>query len=274
MQEYALLDAGDGRRLERFGTVIADRPAPAALQARRLSAADWARADLRFEHGAGWTSTAPDDWAVRLGPVVLGLAPAAAGQIGVFPEHADVCTELEAAAGQGSGLRVLSLFAHTGLATLRLAALPFVAQTVHVDASAGAVRRARANADLSGLADKPIRWITDDAVAFVAREGRRGNVYDLIVADPPAFGRGPAKTQWKLEKNLPGLLAGLQGITAPGGRVCLTCHPAGRGPEWLGRLAADACPDLHMQKARRLSLRAQSGAQLPCGLCCMFIKEL
>ncbi|HXG26550.1 MAG TPA: class I SAM-dependent methyltransferase, partial [Candidatus Binatia bacterium] len=206
---YELLDAGDGRRLERFGRRVVDRPAPAALEARRDFHA-WRASDLRFDPGRGWTAAGKpvepagdEPWVLVVDGLRLELRPTDSGGLGLYPEHAanlawvaDRVRERVAArsatgeardAGSVDPPAVLHLFAHTGLLTL--AAARAGAAVAHVDAARGAVEWARRNAALSGLEDRPVRWLVDDAAAFVAREARRGRRYDGIVLDPPSFGR-------------------------------------------------------------------------------------
>lgn len=240
---YELLDAGVRRRLERFGALTIDRPAPGA-DAFRLAPAAWAAADLRFDAGSGWSGRGwpAEPWVVEIGGLAMELRPTASGGLGLYPEHAANLTWLEAqvaarvdagAGPDGAGAevagtavaaarpQVLNLFAHTGLATLALARAG--AAVAHVDSARTAVAWARHNASLSGLADRPVRWLVDDVAAFVAREARRGRRYDGIVLDPPAFGRAAGR-DWRLEEDLPGLLAACRSVAAPGGFVLLTAH--------------------------------------------------
>jgi 23S rRNA (cytosine1962-C5)-methyltransferase len=214
---YRLLDAGDGRRLEAFGERIVDRPAPAAVDPRRDAGA-WLRADLRYDRVAGWRGVGTlGPWIVELEGLHLELRPTASGQVGLFPEHLDGLAWLRQqvrSAAQPS-TTVLNLFAYTGLATLALAAAG--ASVVHVDAARSAISWARRNAQLSGLAGRPVRWIVDDAAAFVARETRRGRRYDGFVVDPPSWGHAVDARAWQLEGQLTELLAGCAQLAAPGG---------------------------------------------------------
>lgn len=175
--------------------------------------------------------------------LTMELRPTASGGLGIYPEHAanlawlagQVAGRGQAAAKAGAGAdgvapqdaplpaqpQVLNLFAHTGLATLALARAG--ASVVHVDGAKSAVDWARRNATLSGLADRPVRWLVDDVSAFVAREARRERKYDGIVLDPPAFGRAGGR-EWRLEQHLPALLAACRAIAAQGAFVLLTAH--------------------------------------------------
>ncbi len=268
-RDVELLDAGDGRRLDRFGPRVLDRPHPGAAGRRRDPAA-WEAADLRFEHRGGWSSRSPDalePWTVGIDGLTFELRPTPSGQVGLFPEHALVRPWLEErvrrrrAAVVTEPPAVLSLFAHTGLATLAMARAG--ATVAHVDASRPAVAWARRNAELSGLADRPVRWLVDDARAFVEREARRGRRYDGIVLDPPAYGHAHGRT-WKLEDDLPELLHACATIAAPGAFVLLTAHSEGVDGEALARFLGGAFRGRHPEHAP-LSLRATSGATLALG---------
>ncbi len=278
---YALLDCGDGKKLERFAGVTVERPAPAAPFRPHLAGEIWRRADLIFSKKTGWRGEAPADWRVRFGEVVLLLRPAAGGQLGVFPEHLPVAEWLAEKAGEqpfqgkaekNGALRVLNLFAHTGLATLRLALLPGT-EILHLDAAAAAVRQARENAAASGLAERPVRWITDDALGFMRREQRRKKKYDLILADPPAFGRG-RKGEWKLERDLPELCELAAELLDPGpAAFALTCHREGFGAAEAAALVGAALPRFGRVHSRDLLLTGADGlAQLPAG-CAVFAER-
>jgi 23S rRNA (cytosine1962-C5)-methyltransferase len=229
--DYELVDAGEGRRLERFGQRLVDRPGAMALDPRRLPAG-WRAADLRFDPGDGWSGdeAALAPWRVTLEGLTLELRPTASGGVGLYPEHAAnlawLAEQVRARAMPVGGREpaVLNLFAHTGLATL--AAARAGAAVAHVDAATTAVAWARRNAELSSLADRPIRWLVDDAMGFVAREARRGRRYDGFVLDPPSFGRAGTR-QWRLADALPALLAACRAIATEDAFVLLTAHTAG-----------------------------------------------
>lgn len=271
---HLLLDAGDGRRLERFGSRIVDRPS--AVAAGPLDpTAGWATADLRFDRTTGWRAAGPDasgalaPWSMVLDELTLELRPAAGGQVGCFPEHRPgwrwVAGRVRDLVDAGrSTPQVLNLFASTGAATLAAAAAG--AAVAHVDGARTAVDWARRNAALSGLADRPIRWLVDDAPAFAAREARRGVRYDGIVLDPPSYGHGGGRA-WHLARDLGDLLAGcavLLDRTAP--FVLLTAHTPGFDPLRVAGLLATALgvPQRHVE-AIPLELRAPTGARLALG---------
>lgn len=226
--QYQLLDFGAGRKLEQFGSYVLDRPSPAAEGAAERSPALWSAAHARFDRAeqGSWTlnGTLEQPWRATLGEKVFELKLTDFGHLGIFPEQADhwdwIARHVRTAERP---LKVLNLFAYTGGSTLAAAAAG--AEVVHVDAAANVVAWARRNAELSGLADAPIRWITEDASKFVGRELKRGNHYDAVILDPPGYGHGPKGETWKLEEDLDGLLAACLELTA-GSRqfVLLTCH--------------------------------------------------
>lgn len=270
--EYALIDCGDCGRLERIGGVLVARPAPAAEWPRALPDSEWKKADVTFSREHGWRGEAPEAWRVRLNDVTLRLRPASGGQIGAFPEHANVRGRLEkilvSKRPTDTGWRALSLFGHTGLATLSLARDERVIETVHVDAQSSAVRQGKDNAALSGLSDARIRWLVDDAAGFLARERRRNRRYDVIVADPPAYGRDRRTGgEWKLERDLPGLVAMMNDALSPDGVLCLSCHPVGRDAKRLQSAVTANAPSLRPVFSESLALSPESGAPpLPLGL--------
>jgi 23S rRNA (cytosine1962-C5)-methyltransferase len=273
---YDLLDAGDGRRLERFGALVVDRPAPMAEEPRRDPPA-WNQADLRFRRYVGWDSVGdeePGAWTMGDGDLTFELRPTETGQVGWFPEQAPNRAWLrDAVAGADAMPSVLNLFAYTGAATLSAAAAG--ANVTHVDASRPSVAWARRNADLSGLADRPVRWIVDDVEAFVAREIRRERRYDAVVLDPPSYGHGAAGRSWKLEERLAGLLAGCVRLTrGDPAFVVLTAHTPGIGPDRLADELAETFGRRTSEiEAGELGLRARSGVHLRLGAFARMIRE-
>lgn len=229
--DYALLDSGQGRKLERFGPIVVDRPEAQALWQPRRDRGAWARAHAVFsasaedEEKGRWRQDkpVPESWPVRIPMPGLGTAPTmlcklqGLWHLGLFPEQAPhwhwMAERLARHAG-GERPRVLNLFGYTGAASL-VAALAG-AEVAHVDASKASVRWARENQAASGLAEAPIRWLVDDARKFTAREVRRGRTYDLILVDPPKFGRGPEGEVWDLFRDLPALLDDAAKLLATG----------------------------------------------------------
>ena len=209
--DYELLDANNGQRLERWGNITLIRPDPQAMWNLPTDKKAWQKADAiyhRSSSGGGHWETlkkVPDVWSIEYSGLKFNLKPMGFKHTGLFPEQAvnwDLMSDLIKKANRP--VKVLNLFAYTGGATL--ACLKAGASVTHVDASKGMVAWAKENAKASGLADCPVRWLVDDCVKFVQREIRRGNKYDAIVMDPPSYGRGPNGEVWKLEENLSELL--------------------------------------------------------------------
>ena len=212
--DYALLDSGDGRKLERYGRWTVSRPEPQCLWPPALPAQAWEAADATFEpvddEDAGrWKTSGdvPPFWPMTWGGVTFNARLTAFRHLGLFPEQAANWEWLDVRVrAAGRGLRVLNLFGYTGVASLVAAAAG--ASVTHVDASRKAVSWARENASLSGLSDAPVRWICEDARKYVQREVRRGARYDGIILDPPKYGRGPAGEVWRLYADLPAIVEG------------------------------------------------------------------
>lgn len=225
--DYALIDSGGGRKLERYGPVTVVRPEPQCLWTPRLPDADWAAADAVFdpadEEDAGhWrrTRTVPDSWPMCWGDVAFHARLTAFRHLAVFPEQAANWSWLQARLrDEKPGLKILNLFGYTGVASLVAAASG--ASVTHVDASKKAVAWGKDNAALAGLADSPVRWICEDARKWVAREQRRGERYDAIILDPPKYGRGPDGEVWRLHEHLPDLLRGCAALLSDDARFLL-----------------------------------------------------
>ncbi len=205
-QDYELLDASDGERLERWGKYILIRPDPQIIWKGVAKHPAWKKADGIYRRssngGGGWIKQkTPESWDISYGDLKFRLKPMGFKHTGLFPEQAanwDWFSSLIKKAQRP--IKVLNLFAYTGGATV--AAAKAGAQVVHVDASKGMVAMAKENAALSGLENAPIRYIVDDCKKFVEREIRRGNKYDGIIMDPPSYGRGPGGEVWKLEDSI------------------------------------------------------------------------
>ena len=212
--DYALLDSGGGRKLERYGPYRVVRPEPQCLWSPRLPDADWLSADAVFdpsdEEDAGrwrFKGKLNETWPLAWGEVAFQGRFTAFRHLAFFPEQAANWAWLDGQVRRAGGQpKVLNLFGYTGVASLVCAAAG--AAVTHVDASKKAIGWARENATLSKLDNKPIRWICEDARRYVQREVRRGSRYDGIILDPPKYGRGPDGEIWKLFENLPEL-AGL-----------------------------------------------------------------
>ncbi|MHB1134735.1 MAG: class I SAM-dependent methyltransferase [Chloroflexota bacterium] len=210
--EYELLDSGEGEKLERYGPYTLARPEKAALWRKALPAKRWAAADAHFSQAAKgegeWVlgRPLPERWALRWRDLAFYAKLTPFRHTGIFPEQAAHWLWLEQLLRRaGPGAHVLNLFGYTGIASLACAAAG--ATVAHLDASRPTIGWARDNAELAGLGQRPIRWLLDDALKFVQREGRRGSRYDGIIMDPPVFGRGPKGELWRFGESFPALLA-------------------------------------------------------------------
>jgi 23S rRNA (cytosine1962-C5)-methyltransferase len=264
VDDYELIDIGRGQRLERFGSRLVMRP-HAAASGEPGDPGAWDATTLEFLPGSGWRGAGADEpWKVTIAGLTLELRPTATGQVGLFPEQAPSWDWIRHRIA-GGATRILNLFGYTGAATL--VAAREGAEVVHVDAARPALAWARRNAELSGLADRPIRWLVDDAVAFVERELRRGRRYDGVVLDPPSYGHGRGGRAWRLEADLPALLAACAELAdAPHGFVLLTAHSQGTWPAQLALRLADAMEVRPAAiEAGPLALQARSGRWLELG---------
>ena len=300
--QYQLLDFGQGRRLERFGEYVLDRPCPAVEKSAKSDPASWEQADAYFQNASEmegrWICRRelPDRWTIEQGSLRFELKHTPFGQIGLFPEQAENWDWIGARV-QGSGLRaqdstvtdnslaatghhalhgrgaskggrlkILNLFAYTGGSTLAAAAAG--AEVLHVDAANNIVAWARRNADLSGLGNATIHWITEDALKFVKRELKRNNRYDALILDPPSYGHGRRGEVWRLTKHLPYLLEMCGELTAGQCRfILLTCHTPGYDSVRLADMLMETIPDARAGTitAKTLTIRSADGRELPSG---------
>lgn len=215
-KDYELLDSGAGEKLERFGDIIVSRPDPQALWSKNLEEGEWKKARAVFERqgkSGRWKQGAnvPKSWNIELAGLRFSIKLSAFKHTGIFPEQEEnwkwITETIKNELGKNPNreISVINLFGYTGGATL--AAASAGAKVCHVDGSKISITNAKENARLSGLDSKPIRWILDDAMAFVKREARRGSTYDAIIMDPPAYGHGPKKELWQIEEHLPEFIA-------------------------------------------------------------------
>lgn len=210
-KDYELIDATDGERLERWGNIILIRPDPQIMWSHKRVHPAWNNAHAiyhRSNSGGGYwepLKKVPDVWQIKFSDLTFRLKPMGFKHTGLFPEQAvnwQLADSLIRKANRP--ISVLNLFAYTGGATIACAAAG--ASVTHVDASKGMVQWAKENAVVSGLGDRPIRWLVDDCLKFVKREIRRGKKYDAVIMDPPSYGRGPGGEVWKLEQQIGELL--------------------------------------------------------------------
>lgn len=221
---YQLIDFGGGEKLERFADTIVQRQTPSA-NGQRENLEVWNSAHICCkisERSRVWSGESEKVWRARFGGLVFRLKPTPTGQVGVFPEQATNWSWIQETESI-EGCRALNLFGYTGGTTMALAARG--AEVVHCDAAKSVVTWAKANAEESNLAEASIRWIVEDAMRFVNREIKRGNKYDIVIADPPSFGRGPKGESWKIQRDFAELLEGLKELTNGQPRMMvISCH--------------------------------------------------
>jgi 23S rRNA (cytosine1962-C5)-methyltransferase len=299
--DYALLDSGGGRKLERFGAIVVDRPEPQALWTPRLSKDEWAKAHAVFsasaedEEKGRWRvdKPVPESWPIRLSlmahsdsasrsrpegakkqsegagvNIKLLLKMQGLWHLGLFPEQVPHWTWMleRIAAVKDGPPRVLNLFAYTGAATLLAAAAG--AEVTHLDASKKAIAWGRENQAASKLDAAKIRWILDDAVKFVAREVRRGKTYHVILVDPPKFGRGPEGEVWDLFTNLAPFLADCARLLDPKqSSMILTVYAIRASALAFDQLMRDTLKDKGGDfHTGELAIRAKGGNAVPTSL--------
>lgn len=280
--QYQLLDFGDGRRLERFGEYILDRPSRAAEGVSKQQDALWESAHASYvRRGANegaWQSTneMPLSWKIQHENCDLELKLTDFGHVGVFPEQSGnwdwMTRQLK---GTEETLKVLNLFAYTGGATLTGAA--HGAEVVHVDSAQNSVLWARRNTESSRLTDASIRWITEDSRKFATRELKRGNKYHGVVMDPPSYGHGPKGEVWKIQQDLDELLDLCMQLTTNDRRfILISCHTTGYLPHDLEQKLRLALGSGHggTFESGGLAIRANDGRQLPCGIAVRWSKKV
>jgi 23S rRNA (cytosine1962-C5)-methyltransferase len=280
--DHALLDSGEGEKLERFGEVVLARPDPQALWKRRLGAERWRRADLvfvresdrggRWERGAEARGRAPAaEGAVAAGAARVLGRPAPLKHVGLFPEQAANwrwVERLRAALGDGTP-RLLNLFAYTGAASVLAARAGFA--VTHVDASRASLAWTRDNAAANGLAPDALRLVLDDALAFTRREARRGGRYDGVLIDPPHYGRGPRGERWQFETGIAPLLATVGELLAERAFLVLSTYAIGYSPLAFVNMLAEL--EGGEVEAGELALPEEDAGpdlparRLPCGFC-------
>ena len=247
--DFGLIDSGHGRKLERYGQWRFIRPEPQAMWAP--ASTDW-QAHGEFipgsdeEGGGRWyleDRGVPQSWELRWDDVRFHASCTPFRHLAFFPDMAPVWMWMRERTEGMDAPQCMNLFGYTGVGTLALAAKGV--HMVHVDASKKSVAAARDNAGLSNLADRPIRWIVDDASKFVAREVRRGRRYDGILLDPPKYGRGPDGEVWRLEEDLPGLVADCRALLDANSRLLfLTVYAVRMSALAFGELLRQAFAEL------------------------------
>ena len=272
---YRLIDFGDGRKLESIAGRVIDRPSPAAEGRRRESPDLWSQAESffdsqakRWQHRSAW----PDDLSVDCDGFRMPVRPTPFGHIGLFPEQYANWKWLRATSikSLADPPAALNLFGYTGASTLALAAAGY--RVAHVDAAKPNVQSTRQAAELNGWQDAPIRYLVDDAAKFAAREVRRGNGYDTIVLDPPAYGHSPQGKSWRLQRDLWPLLDDcLKLVDSENFRLLVTGHSPDVSPaDVVGFLSNHRVSRLHGSSHRQLEsgrsqIPDQAGRKLDAG---------
>ena len=284
VEDYELMDSGDGRKYERFGNVSLVRPCSQALW-RPESPETWSRATATFdrEDGNRWHNRGalPKEWTIETAGIRFRLSGTDFGHLGIFPEQRaqwnwireNVKCKMENVKCKIGGKRptVLNLFAYSGGSTI--AAAQGGAEVCHLDASKGMVQWARANAELNGLKEHPIRWITDDAHKFMEREIRRGRRYDAIIFDPPTFGRGANGEMYKIERDLKKTLSLVKALLSEAPLfVLFSSHTPGLSCTVAANILAQAFPGAQIETGEMLL----EGRSLPCpsGIYCRAVFQL
>lgn len=284
-KDYELIDATQGNRLERWADTLLVRPDPQIVWQLPQTSNLWNRASAVYHRsasgGGSWEQRRemPQRWKIAYQDCMMYVSPTGFKHTGVFPEQAvnwDLYRRLiQKRMEQGQAVRVLNLFGYTGGATLACAAQG--AQVCHVDAAKGMVAWARENQAASGLADRPIRWIVDDCAKFAAREIRRGVRYDVLIMDPPSYGRGPGGEIWKLEQHIDALIAlCVQLLSSEPLLVAVNSYTAGLSPsvmeyilkQRVGRVygGITCCDEIG------LSVTATGGV-IPCGATALWLES-
>lgn len=273
-KDYELLDCSCGERLERWGRVTLIRPDPQVIWQAEKKHPLWRNADAVYHRsntgGGHWEvrGKVPDRWEIGYKDLTFNVKTMGFKHTGVFPEQAvnwDYVRDLITKANRP--VRVLNLFSYTGAATV--SALKAGAQVVHVDASKGMVQWAKENAQSSGVIDRPVRWIVDDCVKFVQREIRRGNHYDILIMDPPSYGRGPGGEVWKLENEIYSFVELCRGVLSENPiAVLLNSYTTGLSPAVMQYILSSVLTPTfggHTESDEIGLPVTSSGLVLPCG---------
>ncbi len=273
-KDYELIDCSDGERLERWGKYILIRPDPQVIWSTPKTNGLWYNADARYlrssSGGGSWNvyKKLPDVWQIGYSELKFNIKPMGFKHTGIFPEQAvnwDMTADIIRKAGRE--VKMLNLFAYTGGATV--SAMNAGAAVTHVDASKGMVQWAKENAETSGVASRPVRWLVDDCKKFVEREIRRGNKYDIIIMDPPSYGRGPGGEVWKLENEVYSLCELCAGLLSDDALLFLiNSYTTGLSPSVMSYILASLIKPAHGGNvyADEIGLPVtQSGLILPSG---------
>lgn len=280
-KDYSIIATGDGMKLERWGDVYLLRPDPQVIWPERTDMSAYKSLNAIYNRsesgGGGWKilKKMPQEWVVSYGDLKFLVKPMGFKHTGLFPEQAvnwDRMSELIRSANRP--INALNLFAYTGGATV--ACLAAGASVCHVDASKGMVERAGENVRLSGLKDKPVRFIIDDCKKFVQREIRRGRKYDAIIMDPPSYGRGPNGEMWKIESELYPLVELCTEVLSDNPLFFLiNSYTTGLQPMVLKNILTltVGAKFKGTVEAYEVGIKTEEGIDLPCGAGGLFVGE-
>ena len=279
-KDYEVLATSNGEKLERWGDYILVRPDPQVIWNTPHTHTGWKKKNGHYHRsnkgGGEWEFfNLPDEWSIQYKELTFNLKPFKFKHPGLFPEQAvnwDWFSSIIKEADRP--LKILNLFAYTGGATL--AAANAGASVTHVDASKGMVQWAKENAAVSGLADGNVRWLVDDCMKFVAREIRRGNKYDIIIMDPPSYGRGPGGEVWKLENEIYGFVDSCKELLTDNSlAVLINSYTAGVSPAVMSYILNSTVSKRFGGKATADEIGlpvTKSGLVLPCGSTAVWTK--
>lgn len=280
-KQYELIDSGSGEKLERFGDVITCRPEPQALWDKKMSQQEWNKlTHVRFiqkgSHSGEWkkNKNIADHWQIAYSNpafnIAFNLSLTGFKHVGIFPEQAynwdfifDKTTQLHTT---GVKPKVLNLFAYTGGASL--AAKAAGADTTHVDSVKQVISWSRQNMESSGLKD--IRWVVEDALKFVKREAKRGNKYNGIILDPPAYGVGASGERWKLEDQINDMLHELKQLLDEKHFLVLNMYSLGMSALITENLVGQIFTPTHYFETGEIYLQSQTNQKLPLGIVSRF----
>jgi 23S rRNA (cytosine1962-C5)-methyltransferase len=277
--DYELLDSGDGEKLERFGGMVLRRPDPQAIWPKKLREEKWAEVSAWFEQKGPkgkWKiiKVIGDSWKVSFDRLVFNLELLPSKHLGVFPEQSSHWKWLQSKiSSENKKLKVLNLFGYTGGSTLACAKLG--CDVCHVDSSKFAVDLAVKNLKDSGLGGAPVRFIVDDVRKFVEREIKRGNKYDIIIMDPPVYGKGAKKEVWKIEEDLPELMTKIKKIISDEPvSVILNGYSSGYSAVTYAQILSVATENFggELAPGELFIKESQTDRLLPCGIFALWQK--
>ncbi len=282
-KEYELIDCSGGERLERWGDIILVRPDPQVIWNTPKENPLWYNPHAVYNRsssgGGSWQvkKKMPDVWQIGFESLKFNIKTMGFKHTGLFPEQAvNWKMTAEIIKNAGRPVKALNLFAYTGGATL--AALNAGASVTHVDASKGMTLWAKENAAASGLSDRPVRWLVDDCIKFVQREIRRGNTYDIIIMDPPSYGRGPGGEVWKLENEIYDFVNLCSQLLSESPlMVLINSYTTGLSPSVMEYILCETVGRKYTGKTESdeigLPVSSKPGRVLPCGASAIWKKD-